>query len=125
MNDLFKLHYNDIKLSLLQKCSTSFNWIEPAQRSIGRNNPNTQQCQCLISSTSFSTCTYTCSIHPKRPAKNYETLYKLVYLGKLSKRPIRRPAEGMIPRLLLRQVTYRILLLLQIMQGLFQYRRCH
>ena len=122
-NHLLKLCHNGIKLSLLQKCSTSFSWIEPARRSTDRNNPDTQHRKCSISSTSFSTCT--CPVHPRRPAENYETLHRLVPPGKLSGRATRRPAEGTISRPLLREVTYGVLPLLPIMQGPFRYRRHH
>ena len=106
-NHLLKLRHNGIKLSLSQKRSTSFSWIEPAQRSTGRNNPDTKYRKCSVLSTSFSTCT--CFVHQGRPAKNYETLHGLVSLRESSGRATRRPAEGTIPRSLLREVTYRIL----------------
>ena len=98
-------------------------WIKPAQRSIGRNNPNTQYRKCSVSSTSFSTCT--CLVYPERPAENYKTLHGLVPLGKSSGRATKRPAEGSISRPLLREVTYGMLPLLPIMQGPFRYRRRH
>ena len=120
-NHLLELRHDGIKLSLSQKRSTSFSWIEPARRSTGRNNPDTQHRKCSVSSTSFSTCT--CPVHPGRPAENYETLYGLVPLGKLSASTTRRPAEGSISRPLLREVIYGMLPLLLTMQGLFRYRR--
>ena len=112
-NHLLELHHDGIKLSLLQKHSISFSWIEPAQRSIGKNNPNTQHRKCFISSTSFSTCT--CSVYPGRPVENYETLHRLISLRKLSGRVTRRPAKGKISRPLLWKVTYGMLPLLQTM----------
>ena len=57
LNHLLKLRHNGIKLSLLQKRSTSFSWIKLAQKSTNKNNPDTQHHKCSISSTSFSTCT--------------------------------------------------------------------
>ena len=120
-NYLLELFYNGIKLSLLQKHSTSFSWIEPAQRSNGRNNSYIQYRKCSVSSTSFSTCT--CLIHPGRPAENYTTLHRLVPPGKSSGRATRRSAKGSIFRPLLRKVTYWMLPLLATMQGLFRYRR--
>ena len=123
LNHLLELRHDGIKLSLSQKRSTSFSWIEPARRSTGRNNPDTQHRKCSVSSTSFSTCT--CPVHPGRPAENYETLHRLVPLGKSSGRATRRPAEGSIFRPPLREVTYGMLPLLPKLQGLFRYRRCH
>ena len=123
LNHLLKLRHNSIKLLLSQKCSTSFNWIKPVWRSIGSNNLNTQYCKCFVSSTSFSIYTYL--VHPRKPVENYETLHGLVSLEKLSRRGTRKPAEGMISQLLLREVTYRMLLLLLIMQKLFRYCRRH
>ena len=123
MNHLLELRHDGIKLSLSQKRSTSFSWIEPARRSTGRNNPDTQHRKCSVSSTSFSTCT--CPVYPGRPAENYETLYGLVPPGKSSGRATRRPAEGTISRPLLREVIYGMLPLLPTMQGLFRYRRRH
>ena len=123
LNYLLELRHNRIKLSLSQKGSISFSWIEPARRSTGRNNPDTQHRKCSVLSTNFSTCT--CPVYPGRPAENYETLHRLVSLGKSSGRATRRLAEGTISRPLLREVTYRMLPLLPIMQGLFRYRRRH
>ena len=94
-----------------------------AQRSIGRNNPNTQHHKCSISSTNFSTYTY--PVYSRKPAENYKTLHRLVSLEKSLKKAIRRPAKGTISRPLLREVTYRILLFLLIMQGPFRYRKFH
>ena len=122
-NHLLELRHDGIKLSLSQKRSTSFSWIEPARRSTGRNNPNTQHRKCSVSSTSFSTCTYL--IYLGRPGENYETLHGLVPPGKLLRRTIKRPAESTISRPLLQKVTYGMLPLLPTMQGPFRYRRRH
>ena len=122
-NHLLELRHDSIKLSLSQKRSTSFSWIEPAQRSTDRNNPDTQHRKCSVSSTSFSTCT--CPVHPGRPAENYETLHRLVPPGKSLGRATRRPAEGTIFRLLLWEVTYGMLPLLPTMRGPFRHRRRH
>ena len=122
-NHLLELRHDGIKLSLSQKRSTSFSWIEPARRSTGRNNPDTQHRKCSVSSTSFSTCT--CSLHPGRSAKNYETLHGLIPLGKSSGKATRRQAEGMISRPLLQEVIYGMLPLLPTMQEPFRYCRRH
>ena len=121
LNHLLELCHDGIKLSFSQKRSTSLSWIEPAQKSTSRNNPNTQHRKCSVSSTSFSTCI--CLVHPGRLAENYETLHRLVLLGKSSGRATKRPAEGSISRPLLWEVTYGILPLLPTMQGSFQYCR--
>ena len=103
VNYLFEFRHDSIKHLLLQKCSTSFYWIKSAQRSIGRNNFNNKHHNCSISSTSFSICTY--PVNLKKLPKNYETLHKLVFLGKLSWMAIKKPAESTISRPLLREVT--------------------
>ena len=122
-NDLLELHHDGIKLSLLQKRSTSLSWIESAPKSTCRNNPDTQHRKFSVSSTSFSI--YTCLVHPRRPAENYETLDGLVPPGKSSGRAIRRPIEGLISKPLLRKITYGMLPLLPTMQEPFRYRRRH
>ena len=122
-NHLLELRHNGIKFLLLQKRLTSFSWIKPAWRSIGRNNPNTQHCKCSVSSTSFSICT--CTVYPGRPEENYETLHRLVFPEKLLEKATRRPAEGTISRPLLWEVTYKMLPLLLTMQELFRYRWRH
>ena len=86
----------------------------------GRNNPDTLYRKCSIPSTSFSICT--CLVYPERPVENYKTLHRLVSLGKSSERATKRPAKGMISKLLLQEVTYRMLPLLLIIQELFRYR---
>ena len=103
-NHLLELRHDGIKLSLSQKRSTSFSWIEPARRSTSRNNPNTQYRKYSVSSTSFSTCT--CPVHPRRPVENYKTLHALVSQEKSLEKATRRPAEGTISRFLLRKVIY-------------------
>ena len=123
MNHLLELRHNGIKLSFLQKRSTSFSWIKLAERSIGRNNPDTEHRKCSISSTSFSICTYL--VYLGRPVENYKTLHRLVPLRKLSGRAMKRLVEGSISRPLLQEVTYGMLPLLPIMQGPFRYYRCH
>ena len=117
-NHLLKLRHNGIKLLLLQKCSTSSSWIEQAWRSTSRNNPDTWYYKCSVSSTIFSTCI--CFVHPKRPAKNYETPYTLVLLEKLLEKATRKPGKGTISRLLLQKVIYGMLPLLSTMHGPFQ-----
>ena len=123
MNYLLKLCHNSIKFWLLQKRSISFSWIRLVQKSIGKNNSNTQWCKCFVSNTSFSTCIY--SIYVKRPVKNYKTLHGPVFLEKLLERATKRQVEGTISRLLLQEFTYRMLSLLPTMQGLFQYHQCY
>ena len=122
-NYLLKLCLNGIKLLLLQKYLTNFSQIELAQRNNGRNNFNTQHHQYSVSSTNFITCIY--PVYQKRTTENYKTLYRLVSLGKLLERAIKRLAEGTISKPLLPKVTDGILSLLQIMEKLFQYRRLH
>ena len=121
LNHMLKLRHDGIKLLLSQKCLTNFSWIELAWRSISGNNSNIKYRKCSILSSSFSTCTYL--VYQKRPAKNYKTLHRLVFLEKLSKRATRRPAEDTISRHLLQKVIYSILLLLPTMQRLFWYCR--
>ena len=113
LNHLLELRHDGIKLSLSQKRSTSFSQIKLAWKNISRNNPNTQHRKCFVSSNSFSIFTY--PIHPEKPAENYKTLYGLILLWKSLGRATRRPAEGTISRLLLREVIYRMLLLLPTM----------
>ena len=112
-NHLPELCHNGIKLSLLQKRSISLSWIEQAQRSTGRNNPDNQYYNYSVSSTSFSTCTY--SVNSEKPAKNYETLHELDFLRKSSGRATKKLAKGTVSRFLLRKITYGMLLLLSIM----------
>ena len=89
----------------------------------GRNNPNTQNHKCSVSSTISNTCI--CSVYLGRSAANFENLYGLVSLRKLSARATRRLAEGTISRSLLWKVLYRMLPLLPIMQELFWYHWRH
>ena len=120
-NHLLELRHKGIKLSLSQKRSTSLSWIEPAQRSTSRNNPDTQHHKCSVPST--STCT--CSVYLGRLTENYETLHGLVPLGKSLGRATKRPAEDSISRPLLWEVIYEMLPLLPTMQEPFRYRRRH
>ena len=121
LNHLLELCHNSIKLLLLQKCSTSFSWIKPSQKSIGKNNCNTQHRKCSVSSISFSICN--CFVYPERLAKNFETLHRLIFLGKSLRKATRRPAKGTIPKPPLRKVTCKILPLLQTRWKQFQYYR--
>ena len=63
---------------------------------------------------------YTCLIQQRRPAENYKTLHKLVFLGKLLGKTTKKPVEGTISKLLLWEVTYKMLPLLLTIQELFQ-----
>ena len=119
LNHLFKLRHDGIKLSFLQKCSTSFSWIEPTQKSNGRNNFDTQYCKCSISNINFNTCIY--PVYQGRFEENYKTLHRFVLLRKLSGEATKKPAEGMISRPLLPKVIYRIQLLLPRIRRLFRY----
>ena len=118
-NHLLELCHDGIKLSLLQKYSTSFSLIKPARKNTSRKNPDIQHHKCSVPSSSFSTCTYL--VYLERPSENYKTLHRLNLLEKSSERATRKPAKGMIFRPLLRKVIYRMLPLLPIMQGLFWY----
>ena len=57
-----------------------------------------------------------------KPEENYKTLYGLVLLRKLLGRVTKRTAKGIIFKPLLREVTYKILPALQIIQRSFRYR---